>query len=103
MCFVAVRIQVTFDQCNDNRSSTGLCEGEGSNGCCKQWEVVDIVAAMEAVEDEKPSVAPAAVRFKVPRKTLEDRIKGRVKHGTLPGPKTVLTAEEEDAPVAYLV
>ena len=36
-----------------------------------------------------------AVKFKVPHKTLEDRVKGRVKHGTLPGPKTVLTGDEE--------
>lgn len=31
----------------------------------------------------------------MPHKTLEDRVKGRVKHGTLPGPKTVLTGDEE--------
>jgi len=39
----------------------------------------------------------------VPRKTLDDRIKGRVQHGTAPGPSTVLTAEEEDALQSYLI
>ena len=62
-----------------------------------------MVAAMQAVENKELTVAPAAIRFKVPRKTLEDRVKGRVKHGTSPGLKTILTATEEDALVAYLV
>ena len=34
---------------------------------------------------------------------LDDRIKGRVRHGKNPGPSTVLSKEEEDALVAYLV
>ena len=37
------------------------------------------------------------------RKTLDDRVKGRVKHGTKPGPDTVLTEEEEAALMSYLV
>ena len=36
-------------------------------------------------------------------KTLDDRVKGRVKHGTKPGPDTVLTVEEDAALVSYLV
>ena len=68
----------------------------------KKWIDENMLAAMQAVEKEL-TVAAAAIRFKVARKTLEDRVKGRVKHGTAPGPKTVLTAEEEDVLVAYLV
>ena len=69
----------------------------------KKWIDENMVAAMKAVEKKELTVAAAAIRFKVSRKTLEDRVKGRVKHGTAPGPKTVLTAAEEDALVAYLV
>ena len=61
-----------------------------------------MVAAMEAVETNKMSVTAAAT-FDVPRKTLDDRVKGRVKHGTKPGPNTVLTLEEENALMSYLV
>ena len=39
----------------------------------------------------------------VPRRTLDDRIRGRVSNGSLPGPSTVLTKEEEDGLVAYLL
>ena len=52
----------------------------------KMWKNEDMVVAMEAVEDKKLSVAGAAVKFKLPRKTLKDRIKSRMKHGTSPGP-----------------
>ena len=44
----------------------------------------------------------AAARFSVPRKMLDDRMKGHVKHGTNPGPRTVLTPEQEEALVSYL-
>ena len=40
---------------------------------------------------------------KVPRKTLNDRVKGNVKHGRKPGVGTVLTAEEENSLEQYLV
>lgn len=49
------------------------------------------------------TVSAAAQHFHVPRKTLDDRMKGLVQHGTNPGPKTVLSAEEEEALVQYLV
>ena len=48
------------------------------------------------------TIYSAATRFSVPCKTLDDRIKGRVKHGTSPGPATVLTLEQEEALVSYL-
>ena len=49
---------------------------------------------MKAVQ-EGMTVSGASKQFSVPRKTLDDRIKGRVKHGCKPGPSTALTAEEE--------
>jgi hypothetical protein len=59
----------------------------------------DMEAAMKAVE-EGTAVSVAARQFKVPRKTLNDRVKGLVVHGTNPGPSTALTGEEEKALVA---
>ena len=68
----------------------------------KQWREEDMVSAMEAVS-QGTAVSTAAKAFNVPRKTLNDRVKGRVKHGTKPGPDTVLTEEEEAALMSYLV
>ena len=58
--------------------------------------------AIKAVSNGE-SVAKAARDFKVPRKTLDDRVKGRVQHGTTPGPDTVLTPEEERGLKEYLL
>lgn len=49
------------------------------------------------------SVSNASRQHSVPRKTLDDRIKGRVTHGSNPGPSTVLTAREEEALASYLL
>ena len=38
------------------------------------------------------SVSAASREFKVPRKTLDDRIRGRVAHGKKPGRTTILTS-----------
>ena len=69
----------------------------------KCWNPDDMQRAIEAVSDEKLTVSAAARHFHVPRKTLDDRMKGLVQHGTNPGSKTVLSAEEEEALVQYLV
>ena len=59
--------------------------------------------AMTDVREGKLTAYAAAKRYNVPRRTLDDRIKGRVEHGTNPGPSTVLTSEEEASLVAYLL
>ena len=58
---------------------------------------------MKAVQEEGMTVSGAAKQFQVPRKTLDDGIKGRVEHGSRPGPPTALSAEEEGALAAYLL
>ena len=58
---------------------------------------------MKAVQDGEENVTSAAKKFKVPRCTLYDRIKGHVTHGTNPGRTPVLTKEEEGALVTYLL
>ena len=62
-----------------------------------------MVAAIGDVKDHSLTVTTAARKYNVPRKTLDDRIKGKVVHGTHPGVSTVLTAKEESALVVYLV
>ena len=47
------------------------------------------------------TVYKAAVTLKVPRKILDDRVKGHVKHGSKPGPTTLLSPDEEDALESY--
>ena len=67
-----------------------------------QWDPVDMERVMGAVEAGE-TVSAASKQFHVPRKTLDDRVKGRIQHGTNPGPPTALTAEEERALVSYLL
>ena len=68
----------------------------------KQWEDKDMVSAISVVRKNDMTIYSAAAKFSVPRKTLDDRIKGLVKHGSKPGPSTILSAEEEQALEAYL-
>ncbi len=80
-----------------------MATAEGGKQLRKQWSNDDMVAAMQVVEKKTLTVSCAAVKFNVPRKTLDDRVKGRVDHGMTPGPRTVLTAKEEEVLVSYLV
>ena len=57
-------------------------------------------AAMEAVSS---GVSASSRVFKVPRKTLDDRIRGNVSHGKKPGRTTILTPEEEESLTQYLL
>ena len=69
----------------------------------KQWADKNMVSTMKAVADKKMTVNAAATKFSVPRKTLDDRIKGRVRDGSTPRVDTVLTAEEEAGLGLYLL
>ena len=48
------------------------------------WKNEDMEKAIEAVKSKEKSISAASKKFNVPRKTLDDRIKGRVKHGSKP-------------------
>ena len=56
---------------------------------------------MQAVQ-EGDTVCGAAKQYHVLRKTLDDRVRGRVQHGMNPGPCTALTVEEESALASHL-
>ena len=58
--------------------------------------------AIEVVQNKEMNVSQAAKQYKVPRKSLENRVKARVVHGTLPGPWGVLSNEEKLALVEYV-
>ena len=68
----------------------------------KQWKDNDMKSAISAVNNKEMTIYSAAASFNVPRKTLDDRIKGLVRHGTNPGPSTALTFEQENALESYL-
>ena len=67
-----------------------------------KWRNDDMVAAIADVKDQNLTVTAAPRKHNVPRKTLDDQIKGKVVHGTHPGVSTVLTVEES-ALVSYIV
>lgn len=60
----------------------------------KQWSEESMLGALDAVKNGTP-VLYAAREHGVPRQTLNDRISGRVVHGTKPGPKPYLSQPEE--------
>ena len=62
-----------------------------------------MVSAIDAVKSGHFTITAAATQFSVPRKTLDDRIKGRVTHGSKPGVSTALTSIEEDSLVSYII
>ena len=68
----------------------------------KLWKDSDMKAALQAVGDKSLTVTQAASSYNVPRKTLDDRVKGKVVHGTNPGRDPILTKEEEEYLCNYL-
>ena len=67
------------------------------------WKNEDMEKAIEAVKSKEKSITAASKKFNVPRKTLDDRIKDRVKHGSKPGVCTALTFVQEKSLVHYLL
>ena len=57
---------------------------------------------MEAVMKGELGVNRSALEHGVPRTTLKDRLTGRVKHGTKPGPAAYLDKKKEEELVKFL-
>ena len=68
-----------------------------------QWNSEDMEAAIPGVQQEGMPVGAAAREFSVPRKTLDDRLKGGVRPGSNPVPSTVLSSEDETALASYFL
>ena len=64
---------------------------------------ISMQEAIKAVHEGKMSINRAAMEHAVPPTTLKDRLSGRVKHGTKPGPKPYLSLKEEVELVHFLV
>ena len=62
-----------------------------------------MIQAMEAVISGEMVTNQAARELDVSATTLRDRLSGRVKHGSKPGPAPYLTEEEERQLVDFLV
>lgn len=59
-------------------------------------------AAIDAVKSGKSGVNRAAIDHRVPSTTLKDRLSGRVKEGTNPGPRRYLDKEQETELSAFV-
>ena len=69
----------------------------------KLWTEEQMVNALDAVLRNNYSISRAAIEYNVPKSTLRDRVKGKVKPGVMSGPMPYLTLEEERALVAFLL
>ena len=69
----------------------------------KMWSDDNMRNAIEAVRSGDMTANRAASVFEVPPTTLKDRLSGRVRHGTNPGPKPYLTKQEEDELAEFLI
>ena len=67
-----------------------------------QWSDESMVGAMQAVADGL-SITGAAREYHVPRTTLQDRVLGKVVHGTKPGQQRYLNEVEEKKLSEFLV
>ena len=67
-----------------------------------KWSAEAMVRAMKAVEDGS-SIPLAAKSHNVPRMTLQDRMMGKVVHGTKPGESPYLNTEEEKELAEFIV
>lgn len=68
----------------------------------KLWSTESMAAAVQSVQDGK-GLREASRLYNVPVETLRRRVTGKVDMECRPGPPTVLTQEEEDAIVRYLI
>ena len=84
------------------RLNDGNCDVSNSKKKRKLWDERSMVAAMEAVKSGEMGVNRAALEHGIPKTTLKNRISGKVKHGTNPGPSSFLTKEEENELASFL-
>ena len=69
----------------------------------RNWSDESMRQAIEAVRSGEMGANRAARAFDVPASTLKDRVSGRVKHGTNPGPVPYLSSDEENELATFLI
>ena len=67
----------------------------------KQYPGDTLKEAVFAVR-QGTSVRQASIKYNVPRRTIGNHVNGKVAEDSKPGPKTELSAEEEEALVEYI-
>ena len=73
-------------------------QDDGGGGKCQRliWNNENLEKAIEAVSSKNMSISAASKMFMVPRRILEDCIKGCVEHARKPGISTALTLKKEN-------
>jgi len=69
----------------------------------KLWTDESMKAAVASVVNETLGLQEASRVYNIPVETIRQRANGSVRMGCKPGPTTVLTDEEEDKLVSYLI
>ena len=69
----------------------------------KQWSEESMTAALNEFKKGIYPINKIAVLYGVPKSTLHDRISGRVRHGTKPGPSPYLDHTEEQELADHLI
>ena len=69
----------------------------------KQWSEESMTAALNKLKKGIYPINKIAVLYDVPKSTLHDRVSGRVRHGTKPGPSPYLDHTEEQELADHLI
>ena len=65
------------------------------------WTEKDMIAAIEAVRDNRMSQRQACKELHIPRSTLQTRLSGKTELGARPGHPTLLPLDQEEKVVDY--
>ncbi|XP_065070689.1 uncharacterized protein LOC135695504 isoform X2 [Rhopilema esculentum] len=103
--------EVNLDNSKDESSRVAKFEGERSKDtkstkCRKErmrWKRDNLLLAMNAVKDGKMSLRGSAKFYGIPKSTLGDIIKGKCSTSLTPGPKRLLSEEEENSLAGWLI
>lgn len=72
-------------------------------GKYKEWQYADLESAMRRVRYGELTTKAAADEYGIPRTTLHDKLLGLTPMYTRAGPPTVLSGEEEQLIVSWLI
>lgn len=67
------------------------------------WDSDDLVRAIKDVAEGRLSVRGAAEKYQIPKSTIHDHISLKVKEASRHGPAPILTKEEENELVQWII